>query len=332
MQAVRFHEFGEPDVLRVEEVPSPQAGDGEVVIKAEAVSVGFAQTQMRRNVFPAPMWDSSLPSTLGGDVIGTIVEVGSGVSSAKLGDRVGAFTLYGAYAEFVAVNADTLVKIPRALDPAKATALPSSVPIAAGILDVGNVSKGETVLVHAASGGIGHIAVQLAKALGATVIGTASGNRKCEFVKQLGADVVVDYSDKTWPIAVRDACGGRGVDVVLDGVGGDLFRDSLGLLEPMGRLVFFGSAGGGRDVPSVSVMELIRLKYVAAFALSTWRANRPEQYEKSLADFRDGLASGRFRHEIFEAIPLSQAAKAHQLVESREHTGRIVLIPEGEKS
>ncbi|MDA3624729.1 zinc-binding dehydrogenase [Saccharopolyspora sp. WRP15-2] len=325
MRTVRFHEFGPPEVLTVEETPVPRPGPGQVLIEAEAVSVGFAQTQMRRDIFPAPMWNRELPSVLGGDVIGRIEAVGPDVRGMRPGDRVGAFTLYGAYADYVVVDADTVLPVPEGLDAAAATALPSSGPIAAGTLDVGMVKRGEVVLVHAASGGIGHISVQMAKAAGAVVVGTAGSPGKCEFVRSLGTDHVVDYSSDDWPDQVRAAVGG--VDLVLDSVGGSVLRAGLELLAPMGRLVFYGSAGGGREVPSVSVMDLIRLKYVTAFALSTWRTARREQYESALADLSDGLQSGRFRHAVYQTLDLAEAAKAHALIEARAHTGRIVLIP-----
>ncbi|MER7013284.1 zinc-binding dehydrogenase [Saccharopolyspora sp. NPDC000359] len=331
MRTVRFHEFGPPEVLTVEETPVPRPGPGQVLIAAEAVSVGFAQTQMRRDIFPAPMWDRKLPSVLGGDVVGRIEAVGPDVRGMRPGDRVGAFTLYGAYADYVVVDADTVLPVPEGLDAAAATALPSSGPIAAGTLDVGMVKPGDVVLVHAASGGIGHISVQMAKTAGAVVVGTAGSSGKCEFVRGLGADHVVDYSSDDWPAQVRAAVGERGVDLVLDSVGGSVLRAGLDLLAPMGRLVFYGSAGGGREVPSISVMELIRLKYVTAFALSTWRANRREQYEASLVDLADGLTTGRYQHAVYQKLDLTDAAKAHALIEARAHTGRIVLIPGGDR-
>ncbi|MFD6878699.1 MULTISPECIES: zinc-binding alcohol dehydrogenase family protein [unclassified Streptomyces] len=329
MRIIRIHEYGDPDVLRVEEAPVPTPGPGEVLIAAEAVSVGFAQTQMRRNIFPAPMWRPQFPIVLGGDVIGRVAGVGAGVTDIHEGDRVGAFTLNGAYADYAVVDASTVLPVPEGLDAAQATALPSPGPIAAGTLGTAALRPGESVLVHAASGGIGHLAVQLAKAAGAgLVIGTAGSPDKLEFVRGLGADVVVDYSRDDWADEVRAATGGKGVDVILDSVGGDVLRQGVGLLAPFGRLVFYGSAGGGLEIPKVSPMELIEMKFLTGFALSRWRAARPKEYLRNHEDLANRLADGTVRHAVHATLPLHEVAEAHRLIESRAQIGRIVLIPD----
>ncbi|UGY93018.1 quinone oxidoreductase family protein [Streptomyces gobiensis] len=328
MRIVRMHEYGDPGVLKTEEAPVPGPGPGQVLIAAEAISVGFAQTQMRRNIFPAPMWQPVFPITLGGDVVGRVAALGPEVSGVQVGDRVGAFTLHGAYADYVVVDADTLLPVPEGLDAAQATALPSPGPIASGTLGTAGMAAGQTVLVHAASGGIGHLSVQLARAAGAgLVIGTASSPEKLEFVRALGADAAVDYSRTGWADKVREATGGRGVDIVLDSVGGDVLREGIGLLAPFGRLVFYGSAGGGLEIPKVSPMELIRLKFLTGFALSTWRDTRPQEYAQNHARLVKALGDGTVRHAVHATLTLTDVAKAHELIESRAHTGRIVLLP-----
>ncbi|WP_411074505.1 quinone oxidoreductase family protein [Streptomyces sp. cmx-4-7] len=326
MRAVRIHEYGGPEVLRTEEVPIPEPGPGQVLIEAEAVSVGFAQTQMRRNAFPAPMWRPEFPITLGGDVVGDVVTVGPGVTGIAVGDRVGAFTLHGAYAEYVVVDADTVLPVPAALDAAQATALPAPGPIAMGTMGTASLVPGESVLVHAASGGIGHLAVQLARLAGATVIATAGTPEKCAYARSLGADVAVDYSRADWADAVREATGGRGVDVILDSVGGEVLRQGVGLLAPFGRLVFYGSAGGGPDIPAVSPMELIGMKFLTGFALSAWRSARPERYRADHDALTAHLLAGTVRQTVHATLPLEDVGKAHEIVESRAQLGRIVLL------
>lgn len=326
MRAVRFHEFGAPEVLRTEEVPVPAPGPGQVLIAVEAVSVGFAQTQMRRNIFPAPMWRPEFPVVLGGDVVGFVAAVGPGVTGAAVGDRVGAYTLHGAYAEYVLVDAATVLPVPPDLDAATATALPSSGPIAMGTLGLADVRPGESVLVHAGSGGIGHLTVQLARLAGAgTVIATAGSAAKRDAVLKLGADAVVDYGEPDWPDRVRAAAGGD-VDVILDSVGGDVLRRGVGLLAPLGRLVFYGSAQGGLDVPKVSPMELIGLRFLTGFALSAWRNARPERYLADHEALVGHLASGTVQQILHAALPLAEVAEAHRIIESREQIGRIVLL------
>ncbi|HZG06048.1 MAG TPA: zinc-binding dehydrogenase [Streptomyces sp.] len=327
MRTIRFHEFGGPEVLRLEDTPVPRPGPGQVLIAAEAVSVGFAQTQMRRDIFPAPMWHPRFPVVLGGDVVGVVAGLGPGVSGFREGDRVGAFTLHGAYAEYVVVDEEAVLPVPDGMDAAEATALPSPGPIAMGTLSTASLRPGESVLVHAASGGIGHLAVQLARAAGAgQVIATAGSARKLEFARELGADVLIDYSEDDWADRVRDATGGKGVDVILDSVGGEVLRRGVGLLAPFGRLVFYGSAGGGLAIPSVSPMELIDMRFITGFALSRWRAARRKQYLDNHDALVRYLSDGTVRHAIHATLPLEEVATAHELVESRAHTGRIVLL------
>ncbi|MFH8725106.1 zinc-binding alcohol dehydrogenase family protein [Streptomyces termitum] len=327
MRTVRIHAFGNPEVLRAEETPVPDPGPGQVLIAVEAVGVGFAQTQMRRDVFPAPMWRPSFPIVLGGDVVGTVAALGAGVTGLREGDRVGAFTLHGAYAEYVAVDADTVLPVPAGMDAATATALPGSGPIAMGVLATAALRPGETVLVHAAAGGIGHLAVQAARAAGAgRIIATAGSAAKLDFARELGADVLVDYSRDDWPDRVREATGGQGVDIVLDSVGGEGLRTGIGLLAPFGRLVFYGSSAGGRALPAVSPMELIGMRSLTCFALGQWRTSRRRAYLDHHDTLVRHLTDGTVRHAVHAALPLEEAAKAHEIVESRAHTGRVVLL------
>jgi NADPH2:quinone reductase len=327
MRVVHFDTYGGPEVLIPALAPVPVPGSGQVCIQTEAISVGHAQTQMRRNVFPAPMWRPVFPVVLGGDVVGTVTAVGPGVDTVHIGDRVGAFTLYGAYAEQVVVDAATVVPVPRELDAAEAAVLPGTGLIAAGVLRTALLRKEDTVLVHAAAGGIGHLAVQLAVAAGARVVATAGSPDKREFARSLGADVTVDYSAPDWADEVRSATGGRGVDVVLESIGGDVVHQGIDLLAPGGRLVFYGSSAGEQAVPDVPLMKLIGLKYITGFALSAWRNGRPDEYRDAVEDLTGQLVNGQIRSVVHARVPLADAARAHEIVESRAHLGRVVLIP-----
>ncbi|MCD7439413.1 NADPH:quinone oxidoreductase family protein [Streptomyces lincolnensis] len=328
MLAVPIDAYGGPDVLRPRELPTPVPGPGEVLVAAEAVGVGFAQTQMRADAFPAPMWHPTLPLLLGGDVVGTVAALGPGTTGVRVGDRVGAFLMEGAYADHMVARADTLVPVPAGLDAAEATVLPGAGPIAVGVLATAGLRPGESVLVHAAAGGIGHLVVQLARAAGAgRILAAASTPAKREFAAGLGADAVIDPTRPDWPDTVREETGGRGVDVILDSIGGATLLAGVGALAPAGRLVFYGSAGGGTDIPRVSVMDLIALKAVTGFSLSAWRAARPHQYRDGIAELTRRLRDGTLRPAVHARLPLDQAAAGHRLIEDRLHQGRVVLVP-----
>lgn len=326
MRSVIMREHGGPEVLRLESAPVPEPGPGQVLIAVEAVGVGHAQVQIRRDAFPAAAWRPALPTVLGGDVVGRVSAVGPDCGPAAVGDRVGAFVPAGAYADFVLAPVQALVPVPAALDPAAATVLPGTGPIAAGLLDVAGAAPGRSVLVHAAAGGVGHLAVQLARALGAgPVIGTAGSAAKCAFIRSLGADAAVDYTSPQWVDEIRDLTGGRGVDAVLDGVGGAALADGLQLLAPGGRLVFYGSAAGP-EVPALPVLALMGLKSVTGFNLSAWRDAEPQRYRDRLAELTRLLAEGRVHAEVHARFGLDEAGPAHAAVEGRAALGRVVLM------
>jgi NADPH2:quinone reductase len=193
------------------------------------------------------------------------------------------------------------------------------------VLRAGRLAEGETVLVHAASGTIGHLALQLAKLMGAgRVVGTASTPAKRDFALEFGADAVVDYSRDDWVEQARAAAGGRGADVILDGVGGDVLLDGIDVLAPFGRLVFYGAAQG---MPSVPVMRLLEMKSVVGSAFYAWWKHEPELLRKGLVELVDHVVAGRLRVAVHATLPLADAAAAHQMIEDRAHLGRILLVP-----
>ncbi|MGR6316976.1 zinc-binding dehydrogenase [Micromonospora soli] len=325
MRIVRHHEHGAPSVLRIEETEKPQPGPGEVLIRAEAIGVTFAEVQRRQGIRIGGHAD--LPGSPGGDVAGTVEALGEGVTGVAVGDRVVVDVHQGAYADHVVAPASWLIRIPADLDAAEATLLPSPAQTAYhAIKESGQLKPGETILVDAASGGVGHLAVQIAKAMDAgKVIATASTQAKLDFVRGLGADVTINYTDDDWDQQVLAATDGRGADVVLETVGGDILTKSVQLTAQFGRLVFYGSASG--NVPPIHPLALSRMKTVAGFALYAMIYNRPEAIAAGQRDLLDMITSGRVRPIVHSRLPLDEVVKAHELMEARTQLGKVVLIP-----
>lgn len=324
MRVVRHYGHGEPEVLRIEETETPEPGVGEALIRAEAIGVNFNAAQRRRGIGPLP---SPLPGAPGGDVVGTVVATGPGVSTVRVGDRVAAIVPNQAYAEYVVADTGWLAPIPSDLPVGVASALGAPAQVALGVVRTARVRQGDSVLVHGAAGAIGQIAVQLAKLQGAgQVVATGGSQSKLDYARAVGADVAVNYSAAGWSDQVRQAVGGSGVDAALDGVGGEVFTASLNLLAPLGRLVFYGTASGAA-APSVAPFELIGLKYVVGSSFGAWRAHRPDEVRTGLSELIDHAAAGRLHVEVRAELPLTDVVRAHRMVEDRAQYGRVLLRP-----
>ncbi|MFG2986807.1 zinc-binding alcohol dehydrogenase family protein [Streptomyces sp. NPDC048258] len=326
MRIVRYHQHGAPDVLRLEEAPRPDAGPGEVLIRAEAIGVNFADVQKRQG---KPIGGpATLPGAPAGDVAGVVEAVGPGVTQVSVGDRVVAPVRYGAYAEYAVAYASTVFPLPESIDAAQATALPSPGETAYHVLNtVGQLKAGETVLVNAASGGIGHLLVQLAKAKGAgKVIGTVGSAAKLDFVRSVGADDAFCYGDESWVEQVREATGGKGVDLVLETVGNEVLSHSIALAARFGRIVCYGGASGERP-PAISPWDFVDMKSLHGFNLYALFQDRPEAVAAGRKELLAYVESGQVTPVVHSRLPLEEAAKAHELMESRVHTGKIVLVP-----
>jgi NADPH2:quinone reductase len=323
MRRVRYYRYGGPEVLTVEETELPEPGPGQVRLRAEAIGANFVDTKIRGNaggIFYRP-----LPGSPTGDVVGTIDATGPGVDPARLGERVAALVDPDAFADFTLADGEWLAPVPAGLPPGPASLLPTAGPVALRVLRTGRLTAGETVLIHSGGGTIGGLAIQLAKLLGAgTVIATAGTEEKRTHARDLGADVVVDYAADDWPDRVR-AAAPDGVDVALDAVGGATFTRSVDLLAPMGRAVTYGAAGG--ELADVPVRSLFRQRTVSAFSLLAWRAARPEQARAEMVEVAGYLADGRLRPHVRATLPLTEAAKAHELLEDRTSIGRVLLVP-----
>jgi len=325
VHAVRFDRHGGPDVLRWEPVEVADPGPGEVLVRHAAVGLNFVDTYVRSGLYPA-----RLPSGLGGEAVGVVEAIGDGVDGLALGDRVARATgPLGAYAEAQVVPADVLVPVPDGIDDATAAAiLLKGLTVQYLLRQTHDVGPGTVLLGHAAAGGVGLLLGQWAKALGATVIGTASTPAKRDVALANGYDHVIAYRDPDVDVAaeIRRLTDGRGVDVVYDGVGADTFEASLRSLRPRGLLVSYGNASGA--VPPVAPVVLMQhgSLYLTRPTLASY-ADTPANLRAMAAELFDLVAEGTLSTTIGQTFPLADAARAHEELEAGRTTGSTVLLP-----
>ncbi|MFC4736786.1 zinc-binding alcohol dehydrogenase family protein [Bacillus daqingensis] len=325
MKAVQIETFGSPDVLAYKELDTPVPGEQEVLIDVTAIGVNFADTMRRQDAYVV---DTPLPFIPGSEVVGTVSAKGSGVSDqVQEGQRVAALIGEGAYAEQVTAHEKTLIPVPENLSDEEAAALPLQGLSAYHIIHtMGRLEAGETILIHAAAGGVGTLAVQLAKEAGAgTIIATASTEKKRQTALDLGADHAVDYTKDNWKDEVLKLTGDDGVDVALEMAGGSIFHDTLEILAPFGRLVFFGAASG--ELPEFSPFSLLeKNKSVIGFFLPQMMA-RPKAFQESLETIMRLAAEGKLKLTIGGTYPLREAASLHEDMENRRTSGKMILTP-----
>ena len=319
--AIRVHETGGPDKLMWEEVPLPQPKPGEALIRQKAVGLNYIDVYFRTGLYKAP----SLPVTVGMEGAGVVEAVGDGVTSVAVGDRVAYAGALGAYAEARCAPADKLVKIPDGISFEQAAAMMLQGMTAQFLVrQTYAVKAGDTILVHAAAGGVGLILVQWAKHLGATVIGVVSTPEKAALIKEHGADHALLTTDDI-PAKVREITKGAMVPVVYDSVGKDTFITSLDCLRPRGLMVSFGNASG----PVTTDLGILAAKgslYVTRPTLNTYTAKR-DDLVATANDLFEVVKSGAVKIRVNQTYPLKDAAKAHIALESRATTGSTVLIP-----
>lgn len=325
MKSVRFHGTGAPEVLVYEDVPRPHPAAGEALVRVEATGVNFADNVRRRgDPYPVP---SPLPYTLGGECIGVVEAVGDPASAHLVGQRFFAFPGSGCYAEYIAAPVDRLFPVPEGLDPVRGVALFVQGLTAALILkSAARLQPGESVLVQAAAGGVGLLAVQLAKLYGAgLVVGAASTEEKRRLAAQHGADLTVDYTAPGWTDAIRSATQGRGVDIVMEMTGGDIARASWAVLAPFGRSVVYGVAGREPFILNTEVLPPTNAS-IGGFYLRPYLARR-ELIESLLREFGAFVREGKLRVHVGGVFALQDAASAHRSLEARSTTGKLVLVP-----
>ena len=342
MKAARFHEYGDASVLVYDDAPDPVAGPGEVVVRVRACGINHVDIDMRNGSSRIPL---DLPVTLGMEFGGEIAEVGAGVSGWSVGDRVSpVFQIHcnacdmcalgehhhcrninmlgiqspGGYAEYVAVPAWVLYRLPDGMSYEDAAAAQTSFCTALHALRTrAQMREGDWVLVNAAGSGVGTAAIQVAKHLGGRVIASARTDEKLERARELGAEAVINYSRENITEAVRVATGGRGVDIVYESVGGEILRDSIDAMTTFGKLICIGCHAG--EVEPVDFIHLFRNEWSL---LGSARSRFGE-----IVESLDLVAQGKLTPVVHGVFPLAQAADAHRLMESRGHTGKILLAP-----
>lgn len=339
MQAIRVQQFGDSSVLRPVDIPIPEPARGEVRIRVDAAGVNFADVIRRRGGrYPFP---TALPFTPGSEVAGVVDALGDGVAGPPVGTPVFAAVGTGphagstGYAAFALAEAAQVIPLPPGLSPEVACGVVVAGTTAMLMLrNVAGITGGERVFITAAAGGVGSYAVQIARALGAAQVIAGVGNLgKSDAVRALGADAVVDYSQKGWPDAVRAASDGAGVDVLLEMRGGRALEEGLSALAPWGRLVVYGAASGDPYTLSSAALthwlEVPALNQsVHSFNLGLWFALRGAVAGDAVGTLIGMVAGGVVRAPTIESYPLSQAAQAHTRIEERQTTGKVVLIPE----
>ncbi len=323
VKAIRIHANGGPEVLRYEDVDLPAPGPGEVQIRQQAIGVNFLDVYFRTGAYPAP----GLPFTPGNEGAGEVVALGEGVTSFRPGDRVAYAGSIGAYAEARNIEAKFLVPLPERISYETAAAMMLKGLTAEYLLfRTYPVKPGDVVLVHAAAGGVGLILCQWARALGATVIGTAGGEAKVTIAREAGAHEVIDYSKEDFVARVREITGGKLCHVVYDGVGKATFPGSLDCLRPFGVFVSFGSASGPIESFNLGLLAQKGSLYATRPTLFTHMADEARLTEMA-ARLMDAVGSGTVKIAVHARHPLAEAAEAHRDLEARKTSGATVLLP-----
>jgi len=315
MKAIRVHELGGSDKLTLEEIEKPTPKADEVLIKVGAAGINYADTMMRSGNY---LTKPDLPLTLGYEAAGTIESLGESVTNLQVGQRVLATTSSGGYAEYATAKANQVIPIPDELGFGESTALLVQGLTALGLLN--ETRSGQTILIHAAAGGVGTLLVQLAKYKGLKVIGTASSEQKLQLVADLGADFAVNYSEADWTEEVLKATDGRGVDWLIEMVGGDIVAKNLKVLAKHGTMWVYGSASG--EDFKVSVLSLMAKNHAIR---GYWLMNEPiENRIKFTRELLEHINAGHLKIQVTE-FPLEQVREAHEAIESRKTTGKVVL-------
>ena len=321
-KAVRYHKQGGPEVLQLDEVAVAEPGPGQVRVRHTAIGVNFVDVYQRSGLYPM-----QLPQVAGNEGAGVVEALGAGVQGLKVGDRVTYTGLVGAYCETRLVPAERLVKLPQGIsDEQAASMLLKGLTVHYLIFTTYPVKRGETVLWHAAAGGVGTIACQWLKALGVTVIATAGSEEKCALAKAHGAAHVINYSKENFVERVKALTDGKGVPVVYDSVGKSTWEGSLDCLRPRGLMASFGNASGAVAPVNLGILAAKGSLYVTRPTLATHIASRADLEERSNALF-EAVTSGKVKIETTARYKLADAQQAHRDLEGRKTTGSIVLVP-----
>jgi NADPH:quinone reductase len=322
MRAVRIHETGGPEVLRVDQIDLPEPDDGEVLVRVDHAGLNFLDTYQRSGAYPM-----DLPFTAGNEGAGEIVSVGDGVTAWDEGDAVAFVGVTGTYAEYIAAPADRCVRVPAGVGTRLAAAASLQGMTAHYLAHSTYVlDEGDIVLIYAAAGGVGHLLVQIAKLRGATVLATASTEEKAELSRATGADEVILYRDVSVPEAVAELTEGVGVDVVYDSIGADTFAASLDCLRTRGYLVLYGQSSGPVDPMDPQVLNRKGSLFLTRPSLAHYIARR-EELEWRARDLYGWIASGQVAVRIDREFALEDAAEAHRYMEAGATSGKVLITP-----
>jgi len=322
MQAIRFHTIGSPEVLKLEEVEKPRPGAGEALVRIHVAGVNFADTLLRRCRYAR---QPEFPETPGFEASGVVEEVGEGVAGAFVGRRVAILGGQHCYAEYIVAPAGQLIFLPDQLSFEDGAAFPVQSLTAYHMLYTADqVKPGMSVLVHAAAGGVGLQAIQMAKQAGATVFGTTSSEEKAKLARDMGADEVILYNKADFAERIKELTHDRGVDLVLDSVGRATFAGSLKCLAPFGHVILYGAASGPPEPINVFGTLFERSLKVSAFYLYAVN-QRPEEARAGIQRVMNWIADDKLKIVIGLKLPLAQAAEAHRRMEGRETVGKILL-------
>lgn len=325
MKAIVVEKFGGPEVLKVKNIEIPSIQENEVLIKTKAISVNFADIKTRKGDFHAAGQPPIIP---GLDAAGIVEKVGEGVEDIKEGDRVIVFPKNGSYAEYIVSDSELVFKIPDSMDFNTAAASPLVAFTSYQLIkNIGRLEKGETILIHAAAGGIGTTAIQIAKHLGAgTIIGTVGSDEKISIAKDAGADIVINYNKEDFRAVIEQKLGEQPVDVILDSVAGDVFQKSLECLAPYGRLVNFNSSSGKAGTLDTKQLHS-SCRAVLGFSMGTTIKKRPHMLKDIAKEVIPLLADKKINMLINKIYRFEEAPDAHRLLESRKSIGKNLLIP-----
>ncbi|HWV81758.1 MAG TPA: quinone oxidoreductase [Hyphomicrobiaceae bacterium] len=321
--AIRVHQYGGPEAMKYETVDVGAPGAGQVKLKQHAIGVNFIDVYQRTGLYPQP----SFPFTPGNEGAGEVTAVGAGVTDLKVGDRVAYAGAIGAYADERLAPADKLVKLPDSIPYETGAAMMlQGMTVQYLLRRTYKVGPDTTLLMHAAAGGIGLIACQWAKHLGATIIGTASSEEKCALAKAAGATHMINYKTENFVERVNEITGGKKCDVVYDSIGKDTFPASLDCLKPLGLFVTFGNASGPIDAFNAGILAAKGSLYMTRPTLNTYTATRADLVATA-KDLFDVVGSGAVKINVNQKYALKDAAQAHKDLEGRKTTGSIILLP-----
>lgn len=322
MYAVRVHEYGGPEVLNYEEISTPEPKEGQVLVKVKAVGVNYIEVYQRTGQYAG-----TFPFIPGTETAGVVEAVGPGVTDLKVGDRVASVASPGSYAEYVVAPADKFVVLPEAIDfKSAAAALLQGMTAHYLTHSTYPIQSGDTVLIQAAAGGVGLLFIQIAKRLGARVIGTVSTEEKARLAREAGADEIILYTETDFEAEVKRITEGKGVAAVYDSVGKTTFDKSLNCLRPRGYMVLFGASSGQVPPLNPQILNTKGSLYLTRPTLGSYTADRAALMERA-GDILNWVASGELKLRIEHTYALKDAAQAHRDLEGRVTTGKLVLLP-----